>query len=132
VLSAEQRLAVLLAERDAIEHELAAHRSQREELLRQDKLTQITELAAADDQLRLRLEAIDARLPDVQAAVYAARRAAHEATRQEHRPALSRPSENWPIRSVTFMPRWRVCTSYTTRRTEQASAASHAGDAAGR
>jgi hypothetical protein len=93
MLSAEQRLAVLLAERDAIEHELTAHRSQREELLRQDKLTQITELAAVDDRLRLRVEAIDAQLPDVQAAVYAARLAAHEVAWQEHRPVLEQAQQ---------------------------------------
>ncbi len=88
--SAQERLGVLLDEQAQIIATLAAHREQRERLLREGgSLEPVTAMASEDQTAKLRLEQIAYAIDDAQAAVDRERLAAWEAAWEARRPALA-------------------------------------------
>lgn len=88
--TATERLAALLAEQNEIHATLAEHREQRAELLKQDdSLGAIRALGTEDAELKLRLEQLGARVPDLERELAEERRAQFEAAWQSHRPGLA-------------------------------------------
>jgi hypothetical protein len=88
--TASERLAALLGEASEINRTLEAHRAERERLLREEtgSFAAVRELGSEDDELKLRLEQIELKLPDLQAEIEAERAAAWEAAWQSHVPGL--------------------------------------------
>lgn len=91
-LSTTDRLNAVLAERSEIHTTLAEHRGKRNDLLSEDgtaALDAIRELAIESDRLKLRLEQIALRIPDIERELDQERREAFEAAWRNARPSLA-------------------------------------------
>jgi hypothetical protein len=99
--TATERLNALLAEQAEIEATLAQHRKERTRLLREDgALGAIRAMQTEDDALKLRLEQIAVRLPDIYRVLELERVAAWEAAWATHVPVLA-AAEADLVRAIT-------------------------------
>jgi hypothetical protein len=102
--SAVERLQLLLSEQSEIRETLDLHREKRAVLLREDdEFDAIRALASEDAELRLRLEQIALRLPDIERELEQERREEFEAAWQSHRPGLAEAEAELTEATRTFL-----------------------------